>query len=166
MQLIRARRIVTDDQGDCIFRTVAWPCAHCVINAVVLFHEGNSMKHRTTSTTALLVALMACWHAEASRPRTFFVQPSVAFESTQLRDRDIDAQLSENDDCRAFLQYHDQCAPSVLPDEYDQGISRRRLRWKATQLTGEALGAYCRDLHLLWKQQWKEQCPAHEDEGT
>jgi len=141
-----------------------------MINAVALFYRGNRMKHRTTSTTVMLLALMVCWHAEASsfnpRPKTFIVRPSVAFESNQLRDRDIDAQLSEDDDCRAFLIYHDECAPTVLPDEYDDGISRRRLRSKSTQLTGEALGAYCRDLHVLWKQQWKEQCPTHEDEGT
>ena len=114
----------------------------------------------------MLLALMVCGQAEAHRPKTFIIRPSVAFESNQLRDRDSDAQLSEDDDCRAFLIYHDECAPTVLPDEYDDGISRRRLRSKSTQLTGEALGAYCRDLHMLWKQQWAEQCPADEDEGT
>ncbi|EPG5380191.1 MULTISPECIES: hypothetical protein [Stenotrophomonas] len=137
-----------------------------MVNAVALFHRGNRMKHRTGSTTVMLLALMVCGQAEAHRPKTFIIRPSVAFESNQLRDRDIDAQLSEDDDCRAFLIYHDECAPTVLPDEYDDGISRRRLRSKSTQLTGEALGAYCRDLHMLWKQQWAEQCPADEDEGT
>lgn len=123
------------------------------VNAVALFHRGNRMKHHTTSTTVMLLALMVCGQVEAYRPKTFIIRPSVAFESNQLRDRDIDAQLSENDDCCAFLQYHDQCAPTVLPDEYDDGISRRRLRSKSTELAGEALSAYCRDLHVLWKQQ-------------
>ncbi|TGV29642.1 hypothetical protein EN785_37170, partial [Mesorhizobium sp. M8A.F.Ca.ET.142.01.1.1] len=87
------------------------------------------------------------------------VQPSVAFESTQLSDRHLDAWMSEDDHCRDFLMYHDQCAVLVLPDQYDDGFTRHQLRLKARQLPGEALGAYCRDLHVLWKQQWKGQCP-------
>lgn len=66
-----------------------------MVNAVALFHRGNRMKHRTTSITVMLLALMVCWPAEASRlklrPRIFVVQPSVAFESTQLSDRHLDA---------------------------------------------------------------------------
>lgn len=144
-----------------------------MVNAVALFHRGNCMKHRTTSTAVILMALLALMagcQAEASRTRpksrstTFFVQPSVAFESTQISDRHLDAWMSENDHCRDFLMYHDHCAQVVLPDEYDDGLSRRVLRSKSTQLTEEALGAYCRDLHVLWKQQWKGQCPAGEDD--
>jgi hypothetical protein len=128
---------------------------------------GNRMKHRMTSTAIMVLALMACWQAEASRfkaTRVFVVQPSVAFESTRLSDRHLDAWMSKDDDCHAFLMYHDQCAVLVLPHEYDDGFTRRQLRLKARQLPGEALGAYCRDLHARWKQQWKGQCPVGEDD--
>ena len=85
----------------------------------------------------------------------------------QLSDRHLDAWMSEDDHCRDFLMY-DQCAVLVLPDQYDDGFTRHQLRLKARQLPGEALGAYCRDLHVLWKQQWKGQCPVGEedDEAT
>ncbi|WP_285311645.1 hypothetical protein [Stenotrophomonas maltophilia] len=171
MQVIRARPIFDDDRGDRTFRTVAWPCAACMVNAVALFHRGNRMKHRMTSIAIMVLALMVCWQAEASRfkaTRIFVVQPSVAFESTQLSDRQLDAWMSEDDDCHAFLMYHDQCAVLVLPHEYDDGFTRHQLRLKARQLPGEALGAYCRNLHVLWKQQWKGQCPVGEedDEAT
>ena len=138
-----------------------------MVNAVALFYQGNRMKHRMTSTALMLLALMVCWQAEASRfkaTKIIVVQPSVAFESTQLSDRHLDAWMSEDDHCRDFLMYHDQCAVLVLPDEYDDGFTRRQLRFKARQLPGEALGAYCRDLHVLWKQQWKGQCPVGEED--
>ncbi|WP_229301164.1 hypothetical protein [Stenotrophomonas maltophilia] len=140
-----------------------------MVNAVALFHRGNRMKHRTTSTMVMLLtllALVACGQAKAPKSRitTFSVIPAGAFESTLLSDRQLDAWMSEDDDCHAFLMYHDQCAVLVLPHEYDDGFTRHQLRLKAKNLPGEALGAYCRNLHALWKQQWKGQCPVGEED--
>ncbi|WP_254919672.1 hypothetical protein [Stenotrophomonas sp. CC120222-04] len=166
MEVIRARPIFDDDNGDRTFRTVAWPCTACMVNAVALFHRGNRMKYRTTSTMIMLLALTACGQAKVPKSRitTFSVIPAVAFESTLLSDRQLDAWMSEDDDCHAFLMYHDQCAVLVLPHEYDDGFTRRQLRLKAKNLPGDALGAYCRNLHTLWKQQWKGQCPVGEED--
>jgi hypothetical protein len=119
----------------------------------------------------MLLALMACWQAEASRfkaTKIIVVQPSVAFESTQLSDRHLDAWMSEDDHCRDFLMYHDQCAVLVLPDRVRRRFHPSPAAVEGQATAGRALGAYCRDLHVLWKQQWKGQCPVGEedDEAT